>query len=115
MIESYKLFWRKSFVFAGKTTRLDFWLTAAANAIILVGIIALGVLLVSLLGDSATVAPFALLVLYAIATIVPNIAIQARRLRDAGFTPWLLLTGLIPYVGGIIILIMTLQPSKASS
>jgi len=114
VLESYKSFWRKSFVFDAKTTRADFWLTAAANAIVILAMLLMGALLVSALGDSASFAPLAFVVLYSVAAIVPNISIQIRRLRDAGFNPWLLLISLIPYVGGIILFVMYLQPTKSS-
>ena len=103
VIQSYKAFWVKSFAFEGKTGRADFWLAAAANAIVLIVFLLLGAILVALIGDSATFAPLALVIIYSIAAIVPNITIQVRRLRDAGFNPWLLLISLVPYVGGIIL------------
>jgi uncharacterized membrane protein YhaH (DUF805 family) len=115
MINSYRSFWRKSFDYKGRTERADFWLAVGANAIVIIAVLALGALLVGLWGDSATAGPIAFLVIYSLAAILPNISIQARRLRDAGFSPWLLLLSLIPYIGGIILFIMYLQPSKTSS
>ena len=47
-----------------------------------------------------------------LAVILPVLGIQARRLRDGGFTPWLLLLGLIPGIGGLILLILYVLPSK---
>ena len=114
MVESYRSFWRKSFVFDGRTARADFWLAAAANAVVILAMLVMGALLVSIFGDSASFAPIVFVALYAIAAIVPNISIQTRRLRDAGFNPWLLLITLIPYVGGLILFVMYLQPSKSS-
>ena len=115
MIDSYRAFWVKSFVFEGKANRVDFWLAVAANVIILVIFLALIAILVALVGDSVAIAPIALVVIYSVATIVPNISIQVRRLRDAGFNPWFLLVSLIPYAGGLILFMMYLQPSKAVS
>jgi len=115
MINSYRSFWRKSFDFKGRTARPDFWLAAAANTIVIIAVLALGALLVGLWGDSATAGPITFLVIYSLGAIVPNISIQVRRLRDAGFSPWLLLLSLIPYLGGIILFIMYLQPSKSTS
>ena len=114
MIESYRSFWVKSFAFGGNTKRSDFWLAYAGNAIVVVFLLVLGYLLGSLLGDSDNVTPVALIVIYTIASIVPNISIQVRRLRDAGFNPWILLISLVPYVGGLVLFIMFLQPSKVA-
>lgn len=49
--------------------------------------------------------------LYALATVVPSIAIAVRRLRDAGYSPWLLLIGLIPIVN-LVLIYFYVQPSK---
>lgn len=114
MIESYKAFWGKSFDFRGKTSRIDYWLVAAANALIAIVLGVVGLLLASAVGESAAAVPLGLLIVYAVATIVPNISIYVRRFRDAGFSPWLVLLGLVPYVGGLILIILCLQPTKRS-
>ena len=133
MIDSYRDFWLKTFDLDGKTTRANFWVVAAANAIILLILLIASKGLIALFGDSAWSQvlrgalwrlcdwrglascgrlPVELVVLYLIATIIPNFAIQIRRLRDAGLNPFLLLIGLIPYVGGIILFCLYLQPSR---
>lgn len=53
-----------------------------------------------------------LLGLYGLATLIPNWALSWRRLHDANFAgPFALLT-LVPYVGWIPVLILTIMPSK---
>ena len=44
--------------------------------------------------------------------LIPSLAIQARRLRDGGFSPWLLLLYLLPIIGWIILFVLYLLPSK---
>jgi uncharacterized membrane protein YhaH (DUF805 family) len=112
MIRAYRAFWVNSFRFAGKTSRADFWQAAAANTIALAIILIFGVAIVSIYGDSAAKTPIVLVIAYGVASFVPNISIQARRLRDGGFSPWLLLSCLLPYVGGIALLLMYLAPSR---
>jgi uncharacterized membrane protein YhaH (DUF805 family) len=115
MIDSYTTFWVKSFVFGGNTKRSDFWLANAGQLIVVIFLLFLGFLLGALFGDSNNLSLLALLVIYSFASIVPNLSIQVRRLRDAGFSPWLLLLTLIPYVGGLILFILYLQPSKVAA
>ena len=50
--------------------------------------------------------------LYALAVIVPSLAIAVRRLHDTGKSGWLLLVGLIPFVGWIILIVFYVQPSE---
>lgn len=47
-----------------------------------------------------------------IALLIPSLAAGARRLRDAGLTPWLLLLNLIIGIGSLIVLILCALPSK---
>lgn len=54
-----------------------------------------------------------LLVIVALALIVPTLAITWRRLHDANLAGPLFFLGLIPSVGWIIVLVFTLLPPKA--
>ena len=51
-----------------------------------------------------------LLVLFYLAVLVPTIAVTVRRLHDAGYSGWLALLALIPWLGGLILLVFTLLP-----
>ena len=90
--------------FGGRATRKQFWLFVLFN--IIVGFV-LGFVF-AFLGKTGTV----LANLYQLALFLPSLAIAARRLRDGGFTPWLLLLLLLPIIGWIILLVLYLLPSK---
>ena len=115
MLEAYKTFWVKSFDFTGKTRRIDFWLAFIANILALTLVIVVGALCAPVFTGLSSALPTILVSLYAIATILPNISIQVRRLRDAGHSPWLILISLVPYVGGIALLVLYCRASKATS
>ena len=42
---------------------------------------------------------------------MPRLAVMVRRLHDAGHSGWMLLISLIPFIGGIILLVFLLSPS----
>lgn len=44
--------------------------------------------------------------------LLPSLAVTARRLHDVGLSGWLMLVGLIPYVGGAALLVMTILDSQ---
>ena len=90
--------------FGGRATRKQFWMFVLFNLIIS---IVLGIVL-GFLGKTGTI----LANVYQLAILLPSLAIAARRLRDGGFTPWLLLLGLLPIIGWIILLVLYLLPSK---
>lgn len=48
---------------------------------------------------------FGLIVILALALFIPSIAVQVRRFHDQNRSGWMVLIGLIPYVGGLILLV----------
>ena len=50
------------------------------------------------------------LMLFLFAVVVPTIAVTVRRLHDAGQSGWLFLLTLIPWLGGLILLVFALLP-----
>ncbi|WP_306293905.1 DUF805 domain-containing protein, partial [Leifsonia sp. NCR5] len=113
-------FWKKYARFDGRASRSEYWWWFFVNAI--VGLVLYILLLVLGLSgattdDSGRSVPgpgfavgIVLLVLWGLATIVPGIALTARRLHDVNLSGWLILLVLIPSLGGIAIFVMTLLP-----
>jgi len=56
--------------------------------------------------------PSIALALYGLAVMVPSLAVSVRRLHDIGKSGWTILLGLIPFVGGIILLVFCCQDSQ---
>lgn len=97
--------------FGGKATRTQFWAFYGWNWLVGVAFAILAIVLYQVadaLGGLVAVAAG----LFGLAILLPSLAIAARRLRDGGFSPWLLLIGLIPTIGAIILLVLFLLPSK---
>ena len=108
--------------FDGRASRSEYWWWVLATTLVF-GV--LGALLGALGGltttGSSTDSPSPLvlvlgivLLLAALAVIVPNIAVTVRRLHDADLSGWLYLLNLVPYVGGLVVLVLTVLPSKPS-
>ena len=53
-----------------------------------------------------------LTILFALGTILPNIALWVRRFHDLDMSGWMYLLGMIPYVGGLILFVFSLLDSK---
>ena len=43
--------------------------------------------------------------IFFLASFLPGLAVQVRRFHDQNLSGWLVLLGLIPYIGGIIVLV----------
>lgn len=102
MVEAFLSGWKRSFDYGGRSSRPDFWWFVLANLIVSV--------VLAVLGGFADV--FAkLLYLYAIAQIIPNLALTVRRLRDSGKSwPWIFIS-FVPFIGGIWLIVLLVQPS----
>jgi len=51
--------------------------------------------------------------LAALALLLPNLAVLVRRLHDTGRSGWWVPIALVPLIGGIVLLVFTLQRSDA--
>jgi uncharacterized membrane protein YhaH (DUF805 family) len=91
--------------FSGRARRTEYWMFALVNFIVTLIFYVLtfathsGVFLV-------------LLFLYALAVLLPSLAVLVRRLHDIGMSGWWILIGLVPFVGGIVLLVFTLLPGN---
>lgn len=50
--------------------------------------------------------------LWALATVVPTLSLLVRRLHDANFSAWMLLVAFVPFIGGLVLFVLTLLPSR---
>lgn len=88
--------------FSGRARRSEYWFWSLA--LILVYIV--GLIL------TAIAKPFFVLLIIAyLAVLVPSLAVAVRRLHDTGKSGWFVLIGLVPLVGGIVMLVFTVMDS----
>lgn len=136
MIKAYIDFWKRAFDFRGRSTRPDYWWAYLVNVIIITILTVFCVLIPffsnvdlsdpALLNNSTELQKIIItyawpLMLFSLIELIPQLSLQIRRLRDAGFYPaWVLLSyiGLVPIlaifslIGSIVLLIMSCQPTK---
>jgi len=55
-----------------------------------------------------------LIALVAIAVGLSGLSVAVRRMHDTDKSGWMLLLGLIPFIGGIIVLVLVLLPGTPS-
>ena len=98
-------FYKYSFNFSGKTKRKDFWITE--SFLLLISLFYLYFVLAN--DFPGAIIPF---ICFGILSVIPNIAIQVRRLRDIGKDPLWILIGFVPLIGSIMLLIFYMSPSR---
>lgn len=111
MFKAYKKYWMGYFDFTGRSSRSDYWLAVLANAI--VTIILFTVVIVAIAFDHIILdLLYGLAMVYLFANYIPSIALQVRRLRDAGFHWALIFLRFASFIGDIVLLVLCCQPTK---
>jgi uncharacterized membrane protein YhaH (DUF805 family) len=126
--EAYKSYWRNYVNFNDRTSRAGYWWVVLANFII--EIVFYAIAAATLVGGavasyysagSAFAAPFVILtgsafgiiaLIWGLANIIPGLAIVVRRLHDTGKSWVWILFALIPFAGGIIMIVFMAQATK---
>lgn len=95
IVDSYKDFWKRYVDFSGRTSRSDFWFYV------------LGAIVVSIITNilDGVIGQPIFTPLLGLASIIPAIAIYARRLHDINKSGWWQLIALIPLVGAIVLIV----------
>jgi len=104
--ESLGVFFRNYVVFGGRSSRTEYWYIWLWST--LLGVVSFFALLIS--QELASVLSVLFFIL-ALAALLPGISLTVRRLRDAGFSPFLILLILVP-VGGLVVVILCAMASK---
>src|SRR5262245_2529150 len=91
---------KKYAVFSGRARRKGYWFFILWYLIISIGLPILDGMLGLRIGQAGV-----LQTLYALAILVPSLAVTVRRLHDTGRTGWWLLIVLIPLIGFIVLLV----------
>ena len=119
-LSAIKCGFRNYSVFHGRAGRSEFWwwtLFSVAGLIVCgLGVMIIGLATSDQDGNSTSRLLFIPLVvggLFFLSTIVPTIAVTIRRLHDTGNSGYLYLLNLIPYIGGIIVLILCIARSSS--
>lgn len=98
-VDAFVRFWRLGFTFSGRASLSEYWWAMLGYS--------LALLVAWLLSSVMLGIP---LVLYALASMLPCLAVGVRRLHDTNRSGVMVLLGLIPF-GGIVLLVFTLAAS----
>jgi uncharacterized membrane protein YhaH (DUF805 family) len=98
---------RKYAVFKGRARRREYWIFELMNSAIALALFVLAVML----GKAGYPYFLGLPVLYIVATMIPSLSSLVRRLHDTNRSGWWLLIGMLPAVGPVILLGITVTDS----
>ena len=109
----YLMVLKKYAVFDGRAQRAEYWYFFLFNIIISIILSILGKAIgvfnitIGTVGSEINI----LSLLYSLAVLIPGLAVAVRRLHDVSKSGWMILISLIPLIGTIWILVLTIRDS----
>lgn len=96
--------------FSGRARRKEYWMFVLFNMIFAI----VATILDNVLGIAMEGIGYGPLYgLYALAMLIPGLAVAVRRLHDVGKSGWMILIALIPLIGSIWLLVLMVTDSNA--
>lgn len=103
MFPNYKTIMTKQYAnFNGRVTRTQFWQYCIATWVVIFVVTLVGMIISEEVGSG-------LMVLGALAHIIPNLGMTVRRLHDRNMSGWWVLIQLVPTIGALVIFIFTIM------
>ncbi|MCO7187914.1 DUF805 domain-containing protein [Pseudoalteromonas sp. XMcav2-N-2] len=95
--------------FKGRARRKEYWLFMLCNLIVMI-VLGLVDMMLGMYSEEAGVGLVS--GLYALAVIIPSIAVGVRRLHDIGRSGWWMLLTFVPLVGPLVLLVFNVMDSN---
>jgi len=113
--EAVKSFWSHYATFKGRARRSEYWFI---QLFLIVTNLAVAAIDLALMGGDvdrfmANGGGGIVGLIWIFVTIVPALAVLVRRLHDTDKSGWWVLLGLVPFVGGVVLLVFTVLDSTA--
>ena len=100
---NYAAPWKKYATFSGRATRAEYWTFTLINVVIYAVLFG-----ISSASDSMRGVGLGLYIVFAVATIVPSLAVLVRRLHDTDRSGAWFFISFVPFIGGLWLLVLTL-------
>ena len=94
--------WKKYATFSGRARRKEYWMFVLFNTLAYF----VAAILDEMFGGGAISG------LYALAVLVPTLAVLVRRLHDTNRSGWWLFISFVPFIGGIWLLVLLILDSS---
>ena len=109
--QAIRLFFSQYATFGGRSRRSEYWYAALFNYLVVILCYILLIVSAATESEPLTVIAAGGMILYALAILLPNLAITVRRLHDIGRSGWWYFISWIPYAGNIVLLVFCCMDS----
>ena len=111
--------WAHYFDFAGRARRTEYFMFFICWYAAMLGLVMLAIAAAGngrmAADEGISLALVAAAAIVCLAGIIPGLAVAARRMHDQDKSGWLILVNLIPYIGGLIFLVLTFLPGTVGA
>ena len=91
--------------FQGRARRAEYWMFVVFQILVYIAVLIVGTIMSG--GDPEGGIATALMALVTLGLLVPSISVTVRRLHDTNRTGWWIFISLVPLIGGIWLLVLT--------
>jgi uncharacterized membrane protein YhaH (DUF805 family) len=98
----YLMAWKRYLDFSGRSRRCEYWMFMLIHVIIYLALF-LAAEFAMAHGSALTVPLFVLCFIYALAAVLPGLAVSVRRLHDIGKSGWWMLVAFVPLLDLLLI------------
>ncbi len=116
LVEAVKSVFGNYATFSGRARRSEYWFFYLFNLITVFVFMIVASIIGAIFGGGKGAAGglavgYVLYILYGLAAFIPSLAVAVRRLHDTNRSGWNLLWCLLPFVGGIVVLVFMVMDS----
>ena len=116
LVEAVKSVFGNYATFSGRARRSEYWFFYLFNLIAVFVFMIVASIIGAIFGGGKGAAGglavgYVLYILYGLAAFIPSLAVAVRRLHDTNRSGWNLLWCLLPFVGGIVVLVFMVMDS----
>ena len=116
LVEAVKSVFGNYATFSGRARRSEYWFFYLFNLINVFVFMIVASIIGAIFGGGKGAAGglavgYVLYILYGLAAFIPSLAVAVRRLHDTNRSGWNLLWCLLPFVGGIVVLVFMVMDS----
>ncbi len=111
MVKATKEMFSKYAVFNGRTSRADFCCAILGYFLLTVIVAFIAGLIMGTSSSTEPTTSIPIVAIWSLATLLPALGLEIRRLHDINKSGWWILISLVPFVGGIILLVFYCLPA----